>query len=119
MYFFDERLTDRPLRYAPHTLIQEHAGNDPNAQLVPTNYPGGWNKEKPDGRPVVVAKAHTHAPPVAGPTASALLADPKLGISSTGASWASPLADLSGSTLAAMTAAAAGGAVISVLGGRA
>lgn len=51
-------------------VVQEHAGNDPHAQLVPA-YLGGWNKEA----------AYT-APPVVGPTASALLADPKHALSS-------------------------------------
>lgn len=51
---------------------QEHAGNDPNTQIVPaTNHPGGWNKEKAD-----------EAPPVAGPVASALAADPRQALSS-------------------------------------
>ena len=28
-------------------MKKEHAGNDPNAQLVPSNIPGGWNNKKP------------------------------------------------------------------------
>ena len=59
-----------PLPPPTHTA-QEHAGNDPHAQLVPTSM-GGWNMgENPAG----------DAPACVGPTASAL-ADPKQALSS-------------------------------------
>ena len=41
---------DAPRCTTPSRSHQEHAGNDPNAQLVPTAHPGGWHVGE-DGGP--------------------------------------------------------------------